>query len=660
MTATQCDADGSRLRRTAAADARARPLPPPQPATAPGLLCERAHATPRGVAFRSKHRGLYRERTWHDYADLAGRCAAGMRALGVGAGDRVAIMGDACEEWMICDLGVQALGAISYGIYPTASSAELQYQLRDGGARVLVAENQEVVDKVMPCLADLPALTAVVVIDDSALFAYDDARLVPYARLLAPVDGAALLEELSGQLQSSAPAFIVYTSGTTGPPKGALITHGTHVAAARNLIEHYPILAGCAAADIRDPADTAAPAPNRHSTVAYLPLCHILGRDVAITLPLLGGPVPHFGEGIEDLPATLFEVAPTVLFAVPRYLQKFASQLLIGIGATTPFKRAAYEAAMRAGRAQASRRWDGDQRPRMAYRAARALVFKPLLEQLGLDRLELVISGGAPLPRETMALWQVWGVNVVEVYGQTEEAGAIISGQRSPFPRPGDVGTVAAGWELRLGDGNEILVRGPHRFLRYWGNEEATRQIADADGWLHTGDVGELQAGVLRLLDRARDFIVTAGGKTLSPTYIENALRASPYIGEAMVIGHGRKYLTALIELDADAVADWARAHDVSYTGFTSLVNDAAVQALIAGEVARANDTLARVEQIKAFRILPKILDPEEEGEPVTPTRKLKRALMLERFRALVESMYDDREERLIGAGVGGLLQARP
>ncbi len=611
--------------------------------TAPGLLAERARSAPGSVAFRSKHLGLYRERSWRDYASLVGRCARGLRGLGLAPGERVAIMGDACEEWVICDLAAQVAGAITYGIYPTASSSEVEYQMLDGGATIFVAEDQEYVDKLLPLLDRLPAVKAVVVIDDSAMFDYEHALLVSYRELLGePGDDAALavLDDLAARLDPAAPAFIVYTSGTTGKPKGALVSHGTHLAAAHNMIGHYPTLG-------RD----------AHRTVVYLPLCHILGRDLAITLPLLGRIVPHYGEDIEDLPTTFFEVAPTLLFTVPRYLQKFASQVLVGINTSTKVKRAAYEWAMRVGRAQARARWERSAPESLAYRLCRELVFRPLLEKLGMDALELVISGGAPLPAETMALWQVWGVNTVEVYGQTEEAGAIISGQPSPFPPPGNVGTVAPGWELQLGDGNEILVRGPHVFDGYWNNDEATRLVKDADGWVHTGDVGELRNGVLRLVDRARDFIVTAGGKTLSPSTIENALRASPYVGEAMVIGQARRFVAALIEIDFDTVADWARANDVSYTGFTSLATHPAVQKLVAGEVARANETLARVEQVKAFRILPKLLDPEEEGEPVTPTRKLKRALMIERFRDLVDSMYDDREERLVHAGVGDLLQ---
>ncbi|HWI37479.1 MAG TPA: AMP-binding protein [Burkholderiales bacterium] len=604
--------------------------------TAPGVLAERARATPDAVAFRSKHLGLYRSRTWRDYAALVARCARGLQALGLAAGERVAIMGDAGEEWMIADLGAQAAGAITYGVYPTSSATEVEYQLRDGGATIFVAENQEYVDKVLPLVDRLPALRSIVVIDDSAMFAYRNERLVSWRDMLAK-DGS--LEELAAKLDPSAPAFIVYTSGTTGAPKGALVSHGVHLAAAANLLQHYPTLA-----------------EKEHRTVVYLPLCHVLGRDVAITLPLLGRVVPHFGEDIEDLATTFFEVAPTTLFTVPRYLQKFAAQVMIGMNASTAAKRWAYEAALRPGRREAQRRWAAERNTSMSYRLARALVFKPLLEKLGMDRLELVVCGGAPLPRETMALWHIWGVNVVEIYGQTEQAGAIITGQKGPFPRPGNVGTLAAGWDLRLAADGEIQLAGAHVFDRYWNNDEATAGVKGADGWLRTGDVGELKDGVLRLVDRTRDFIVTAGGKTLSPSVIENALRASPYVAEAVVVGHARKYVTALIEIDFDTVADWARAQNVAYTGFTGLATSAAVEKLIAGEVARANAELARVEQVKAFRILPKALDPETEGEPVTPTRKVKRALLVERFRDLVESMYDDREERLLQGGVGGAL----
>lgn len=625
--------------------------------TAPGLLLERARSDGATIAWRSKHQGLYRERSWREAAERIAQVAAGLDRLGLARGERLAIMGDVCEEWVIADQAAQALGAVVYGIYPTASMQELEYQMRDGGAAVFVAEDQEYLDKVLPLLDRLPALRHVVIIDDSALLGFEHPKLVRWKHLHqdAPVDALGWLADRARQIQPDDPAFIVYTSGTTGHPKGALVTHGRHLAGAANLILHYPELGR----------------PQR--TVIYLPLCHVLGRDVAWTLPLLGGVVPHFGEDPEDLATTFFEVAPTVLITVPRYLQKFAAGVLVGIRNTRGIKAWAYELAMSAARVHARARWQGEPGLLVAAgaAAARALVLRRVLNKLGLDKLNLVLCGGAPLPADTAALWQIWGVDVREIYGQTEEAGAIITGQRGPFPRPGDVGELAAGWEMKLVpvdegaseslpgsvERGEIWLRGDCRFEGYWGQPEASAEVLQADGWLRTGDVGELSNGRLKLVDRARDFIVTAGGKTLSPSTIENLLRASPYVAEAIVIGHARKYLTALIEIDYDTVSDWARAQNIAYTGFASLVDHPQVGALIEREIGQANSQLARVETIKAFRILPKMLDPETEGEPVTPTRKVKRKQMEARFRDLIESMYGDGEARLLAEAAAGMLK---
>jgi long-chain acyl-CoA synthetase len=610
--------------------------------TAPALLLERARTSPNGTAFRAKTRGIYQATTWAQYAALVARAAKGMSLLGLKAGDRVAIMADACAAWLIADLAAQALGAIVYGIYPTASAAEVEYQMRDGGAALFIAEDQEYVDKILPFVASLPQLRRVLVVDETALFALRHDKLMTFAALLregADADLAWLADKVA-KLQPEQPAFIVYTSGTSGHPKGALISHGKHLAATRSVAAHYPTLN-----------------TKPHRTVAYLPLCHVLGRDIGVTLPLLTGLVPHIGESVEDLKETLFETAPTVLFTVPRFLQKLASEILVGVAGSTRFKRLSYERAMAFARRQARRRWERRETPGEAAHAWlwRQIMLRPILNKIGFDRLELVVCGGAPLPAETATIWQMLGVNVVEMYGQTETAGGIIAGQAEAFARPGDVGTVADGVQVMLAADGEILVRSADLFDGYWGKPEASRAILGNDGWMHTGDVGQWQNGRLKLIDRARDFLVTAGGKTISPSFIENILRASPYVAEAIVLGHGRKYLTALIEIDFDAVAEWARSNNVPYRGFTSLAQEPRVTSLIARDIEEANAQLARVEQIKAFRILPKMLDPEEEGEPVTPTRKVKRDQMLERFKALVEDMYDDKEEQVLAAATAGV-----
>jgi long-chain acyl-CoA synthetase len=611
--------------------------------TAPALLLERARREPERVSFRSKALGLYRERSWAQYAGLVARTAKAFAAAGLETGERIAIMADACEEWLVCDMAAQSLGAVVYGIYPTASAEEVEYQMRDGGAVLFVAEDQEYVDRILPLAARLPALRRIVVIDDTALFAFSHPKLVSYATLCEAGGDADLawLQAQVAKVRPEQPAFIVYTSGTTGHPKGALITHGKHLAATRSVAAQYPTLV-----------------EKEHRTVAYLPLCHVLGRDIAVTLPLMSRLVPHIGESVEDLPETLFETAPTALFTVPRYLQKLAAQVLVQVNSSSALKRFAFDRAMAFGRRRVKGRWVGVATGASAALHAvwHAAVFRPVLAKIGFDKLELVVSGGAPLPAETMAVWHMLGINVCEMYGQTETAGGIIAGQRGPFPRPGDVGTVPEGFEVKLADDGEILVRSPDLFEGYWNNPDASEAVLGPDGWMRTGDVGEWRDGALRLIDRARDFLVTSGGKTVSPSFIENALRASPYLAEAVVFGHARKHLVALVEIDFDTVADWARAHDVAYTGFTSLAQHPEVIGLIRREIDKANAQLARVEQIKAFRILPKALDPEEEGEPVTPTRKVKRNAMYERFKPLVEEMYADGEERLLAESAADAL----
>jgi long-chain acyl-CoA synthetase len=604
--------------------------------TLPGLLVERARSRPERVAFRAKELGVYRETSWGELAARVAAVAEGLAtAFGVRRGDAVAIIGNPCPEWTIADLAAQALGAVTYGIYPTSAPGEVRYLLEHGGAVVVVVEDQEHLDKVLAVLDDCPGVRAVVVVDTRALFMYASARVHRFAdvesRGRASVES---LAALAARVRPDDAATIVYTSGTTGHPKGALYRHGQHLAACANILTHYPML--------RD---------GEHRVVAMLPLCHTMGRNTVITMPLLANIVPHYPESLDTFAETLYEIAPTFVFTVPRYLQKFAAHLLVGIDQSSPLKRAAYRAALALGARAADARRAG-RGGILCAAVARGLVFRWLLEKIGFARVRLVLSSGAPLPPAVATLWQAWGVNLCEAYGQTETGGALISGQPGPYPAPGDVGTPAPNIEVRLGADGEVLVRGFDLFCGYWRDPEAT-SAAYRDGWLTTGDLGEHRPdGGLRLVDRKKDILITAGGKNVSPSQIETCLRASPYISEAAVFGEGRKYLAALVELDGETVAEWARERGLRHTGYASLAAHPEVARLLEAEIAKANAGLARVEQVKAFRVLPRELDPEQEGEPVTPTRKVKRRLMLERYHDLVESMFASDEDRRISAEV--------
>ena len=615
--------------------------------TVPGLLLKRAVETPNQVAYRARKRGIYRERTWFDFKQHVARCAMGMKQLGLCKGKTVALMGDPSEEYVICELAAQSLGAITYGIYPTSSSKEVKYLLEDGEAFLFIAQNQEYLDRIHGIADQLPALEHIVVTDTRGMFAHNGMNMISFEQINQLGEDLLqaqpmLFDQVVRTVKPSDQLSIVYTSGTTSDPKGSVISHGKHLAAAYTFIDKYPVLND-----------------QEHRTVIYLPLCHIIGKDIAVTLPLLTRIVPHYGGHIEDLETTIFETAPTVLFMVPRYLQKFASRLVVGLQHSSPVKRFFYHSAMTVGRAHIRRVWAGKKNPFLAllYSLFHLIVFRPLLNKVGFKKCVLLICAGAPLSSDLTAFWQIFGLNVSDLYGQTETGGAAIASQEAYYPKPGDVGTPPSGWSVRLAEDGEIQVHGADMFEGYWKQPELTREVFSTDGWLKTGDTGEWTLeGKLKITGRIRDTLVTSGGKTLSPTYIENALRSSSYICEAVVFGNNRKYISALIEIDFDTVSAWAQRNGIGYTGFADLCSNSAVVNLISQEVDRANLDLARVEQIKSFRIIPRELDPWHDGEPITPTRKIKRNLMYEKFCTVIESMYTEEEQKLVASEVGDVL----
>lgn len=604
--------------------------------TVPGLLLERVRTVPHQVAYRAKKLGIYREHTWLDFRQEIARCAMGFAQRGLKHGDRLALMGDPCEEYTICELAAQTLGAITYGIYPTFSSDDLLYLMRDGKACMFVAGNQEYLDRILPLSDKLSPLKHLIVIDTRGIFGYDHSSLVSYEELSRNGEkqlqsSPDTFEDMVMMVKPSDGLFIVYTSGATGHPKGVLISHGKHLAATYALIDRYPLLL-----------------KGSHRTVVYLPLSNVIGKVVALTLPLLAPVIPHYGEDIEDLGQTFFEVAPTVLFTVPNYLKKFASNILVDIENSSPLKKLAYNIAVGVGRQHLNNHWEkkSDLLSKLAYLICYYIVLRPILNKIGFNKLKIALSTGAPLPSQLMVLWQIYGLNLSEMYGLAEAGGGIISAQESNFPKPGDVGMPLACLEVMLSDTGEVLVRGEELFECYWNNPKLTEEFRDLKGWLRTEDEGEWTPdAALKILDRIGDSVCSRDRKRINLTAIESALKSSAYINEAVVVGNDRAYLSSLIEIDFEAVSDWASRNNIPFTGFTSLIQHPAVIAHVGEEIERINRELKPHEQIKAFRVMAGELTRAEDGALVTPTRKIKRKAVHKKFETLIESMYETETE---------------
>jgi long-chain acyl-CoA synthetase len=598
----------------------------------PQLFLERAAARPHSVALRYKDFGLYQEVTWRRYREEVEAFALGLISLGVEAGDRIAIMGDPCFEYFVADMAGLAVGAITYGIYTTCSTNEVRHQLENAEAKIFIAENQEYVDKVLELQNLSTELRHIIVADMRAMFLYNDQRILSFTSVqeLGRKLGARQPQLFEDRVKSTKPddvAVFVYTSGTTGPPKAAMITHrDLMVGMVHTYLQGYPELE-----------------QGQHRIVSHLPLAHLVERSMSMCL-MFADVIPHIGEDTENLRQTLVEVEPTFFHAVPRIWEKFASQILVNIDRGTLLKRLAYKAAMSVGRRHAKSRWRRQHSPfglAIAYGLARGLVFKPMLMKIGMHKLRAALTAGAPIPAPIQSLWQVWGVNLRNLYGITEHT--LVLCQSGQFPEPGDVGVPLYPKEVRLAPDGEILVRGPGMFAGYWKNEAATNE-AVRDGWFSTGDVAELtQSGRFRIVDRKKDIMVTAGGKNIAPSEIENLLKTSSFISEAILFADGRKFPSILVEIDFDTVSDWARTNGIVYTSFTSLARHPRVVELISREIDGVNSQLARVEQVKKFRIIPKELDPEE-GD-TTPTRKVKRRHIYALFKELVEDMYREDQE---------------
>ena len=598
------------------------------------------------VAFREKRFGLWANVTWADYLGNVERFAFGLAALGVQAGDRVAIQSENRPEWLYADLAANALRATIVGFYPTNPVAEVEYLLADSGARVLVAEDQEQVDKAMAVIDRVPTLEWVVYLDGRGITA-GVSRLLSVDEMIRR--GTAYRQQHPDVLdkadRSRSPddlVTLIYTSGTTGPPKGAMLS-------ARNV-------SFCSSVFGASEGMFGGHGLERDDVLlSYLPLSHVVERAVTTWCGVRNRTVVHFAESIDTVTADLAEVQPTVLFAVPRIWEKIQAGVAIKMANATWAKRTAYQASRRIGGQVATQRVRDGGRLSPSSRALSALAWllvnRKLRRQLGLAKVRQALSGAAPISTDVLTYFLGMGVVIHEAYGMTENS-AVATANVQGRVRIGTVGEPQHGIELRIDETTgEVLTRHPGNFVGYWRGPEATAQILDPEGWLHTGDVGEWVEGThVRIVDRIKDIIITSGGKNVSPSEIENALKASPYVREAVVIGDQRPYLTALIGIEFDTVADWASRHHIEYTTYHDLSCKPQTVELVAEVVRDVNSRFARVESVRKFRMLHKELD-HEDGE-LTATQKIKRGPFAATVAHLVEDMYAGRNE-YAGADLG-------
>jgi len=599
------------------------------PETLPGLLASNRQRFAGRTALREKELGVWKEVSWNEYYDHVKYCSLGFLALGLQKGDKVAILGDNCREWLYADLAAQAAGGTAVGVYPTNPPKQVEYVLDHSDSILVVVRDQEQADKVLEVKSRLPELRKIVVMDMKGLRHYRDPDTLSFSELESlgkEKDKASpgLFEELLGRTRPDDVALMVYTSGTTGPPKGAMLTHRNLVSLARGFSQVTEM-------------------KSEDQVVSYLPLSHIAERLVSLILALQVGYTVNFAESIDTVQESLYEIAPTVFVAVPRIWEKMHASIQIRMKDASRLKRMAYGIWIPLGRKMVDREIRGEAGS-LGWTLLRTLgywcLYRAILDKLGLLRVRVAISGSAPIAPDILKFYRALGLRISEVYGQTEGSG-VSHIHHGNDTRIGSVGKPLPGVVCWLDEDGEILTRSPMVFAGYYKDPSATQAVR-GDGWLHSGDVGVLgPEGYLTITDRKKAIIITSGGKNIAPSEIENRLKCSPYINEAVVIGDGRPYLTALIQIEYETVSQWAQDKNISFTTFKSLAQHPEVLELIDKEVQEANKEFSRVEGIKKFLLLDKQLDHDDEE--LTATLKVRRKSVETKFRDLIDSMYGRR-----------------
>jgi long-chain acyl-CoA synthetase len=579
---------------------------------------------------RQKDLGLWRSYSWNEVATIVSEVAAGLAHLGFEPGQTASVLANTSREWVWTDLAVLTAGGICNGIYPTDAAAQVQYLCQDSASTYLFVEDDEQLDKFLEVRDDLPGIRKVVVFDMEGLGDLDDPQVIGLGALRALgrehlLAHPGLLQQRRSSRGPADVAILVYTSGTTGRPKGAMITHANLCA----------VLSGLSSSLFEG-------MPEGGERIAFLPLCHIAERMIGGYIPIMRRSVTNFVENPETVFENLREVQPQVFFAVPRVWEKIYSQVMITLSEAGRLQKLAYAWAVGVGgRVAASEAkgappgaWLGLQRA-----LANFLVLDNVRRMTGMSRVQLALTGAAPISPDLIRWYRSLGVPLREGWGMTETtAGGTVNPRKAP--KAGSIGVPGPGLEMRIAEAtNEILLRGPNVILGYLNQPEKTAEAIDSEGWLHTGDVGRVDdEGYFYITDRMKDIIITAGGKNITPSEWENQLKFSPYVTDAVVIGDKRAFLTAIVMIDQENVERFAQERDIPFSNYASLTRSPEILELIQSEVDRVNKQFARVEQVKKFFLLDRQLTAEDEE--LTPTMKLKRKLVQTKYAEQIEAMY--------------------
>jgi long-chain acyl-CoA synthetase len=600
--------------------------------TLPSLLLRNAQRFgQRKAALREKDRGIWQTYSWAESLNQVKAFALGLAALGFQRGDKLALIGDNRPQLYWALTAAQCLGGIPVPLYQDAIAKEIQYVLDHSDACMVVAEDQEQVDKLLELKQGLPKLRQIIYGDPKGMRHYQDPMLVSFLRVqeLGRQFAQGHAGYFEAQVEASSGedvALICYTSGTTSLPKGVMLSHRNLIATADNLLQVDRFV-------------------EQDETVAYLPMAWVGDAVLSVVMAQMTGLCVNCPERPETVQQDMREIGPTVLIAPPRIWENMLSQVQVMIDDSTYLKRKLYQACSPIAEKVAALRMQKKPLPlslRLLYHLGNSLVYAPIKDRLGLRRIRYAYTGGAALGPEVFLFFRGLGVNLKQVYGQTE-IGSISCMHRDDDVKLETVGTPIPQTEIAISENGEIIARNPGVFLGYYKNPEATAEVLK-DGWLYSGDTGLIdEDGHVVFFDRTKDVSQLSDGTRFAPTYIENKLKFSPYIKEAVVVGQGRPYVAAMINIDAAVVGKWAEKRGIPYTSYTDLSQKLAVYELIYQEVARVNVGLPAATRIRTYVLLHKELDPDDEE--MTRTRKVRRRHIAEKYGDIIEAFYADKPE---------------